>query len=322
MTELCTWPEASYALALTRTSTWPGQRAALSVICAFAHAQGVIAGYCECSDRDLAANLHAGRVSVNSAARLLDGLVAHRVFERIELGAGSAPSVYRLEHWTRWVVPWRFRWPTVVDRVTAFVAAETRAPAIPGARVVQVRAPAKSARILTRDLVDVDEAGARALRDARAGETPAREDEQVDASQRARQRAAFSFSTRDRDLSPSERGSEGGKALQRSNRARLLVAAVEASTNGSAWGQPRKDLEDIADRANGSWEAIYRAATRAGPKTIVGRVMQLRELLELLDEAPPEAAPPAPRPEVGPELTPETIEANRARLRAMRSPSA
>src|SRR5690348_16613991 len=99
MTEICTWPEASYALALTRSGSWHGQRAAMGLICAFAHAQGVLVGPCACSDRDLAANLHAGRVSVNAAADLLDGLCGRRVLERVELGSGSAPSVYRLEHW-------------------------------------------------------------------------------------------------------------------------------------------------------------------------------------------------------------------------------
>lgn len=303
MTELCTFPEANYALTLTKTSTWRAQRDVVQLFCTFASAQGALAGEIECSDRDLASHLHRGFRSCNAAAELLDALVGRDVLEREMVGTGRAESVYTIRHWSRWSVPWKFRRETIEDRVSAFVATEIRALGSVSARIT-VRAPAKSARAFSQELDEL----ARGSMDPRAGRDLARGSTLVGASQSARygnRRAAPLYSSRDLDLSPSL-GSEGVRDdQQRSDLATALIAAVEASTGNPVYGKLRDEVAEIADSCNGTWASVLGVANRNTGPIITEKIRRLREAAAAPPPAPREADPPP-----APALTPEELEAS------------
>lgn len=150
-----TWPEAAYALALTKPGNWPAQRAVMELFSAHAWAQGVFVGPVVCSNRDLASHLFRSSAAGHSgASRLLHELCERGVLREIAHGSGTAPSEYDVAHWTRWDVPWRVREGTIIDRMVAFVMGEIRTQA-PISGHVMVRALAKSARMFSADLDDL-----------------------------------------------------------------------------------------------------------------------------------------------------------------------
>jgi hypothetical protein len=281
-----TWPEAAYALGLTKAMTWPAQRSVVEIFCAHAFAQGVIAGEVACSERDLASHLHGGRRSVNAAGELLDKLVDRRVLRLLEKGTGTAPSVFALWHWTRWDVPWRVDPERAGERIGAFAMAQIRAQSGSSARVY-IRALTTSARMFSQDVSEL----ARGPIDPRASDLNAFKEPLVEALQSARY-GARALGSHLSMIESSALSLQGGSEL--SQRTVKLVSAVRDSC-GVKWlarGFVAR-LCRLAAESNGRFpELAARAADPSGPKMIAERLDWLEEGLS---GAPPFAPKSAER---------------------------
>ncbi len=264
-----TWPEAAYALGLTKATTWPAQRSVVEIFCAHAAAQGVIAGEVACSERDLASHLHGGRRSVNAAGELLDKLVARHVLRLLEKGTGTAPSVFAVWHWTRWDVPWRVDRERAADRLAAFAMSEIRAQSGFSARVL-IRALTTSARLFSQDVFEL----ARGPIDPRASDPNAFREPLVESFQSARYSArggASHLFTRESSALSLEGGSE---QFQRTGK---LITAVRDAC-GVRWlsrGFVLR-LARLAGDTNGRFpELLAHAGDISGPRGIDERISWL-----------------------------------------------
>lgn len=275
-----TWPEASYALTLTKSGTWPAQRRIVELFCAHAWAQGVFIGPVDASHRDVASHLYrTPDAGVNSAGAALRALVDRGVLRCIGVGTGTAPSEWDVAHWTHWDVPWIVHKASVVDRMAAFVAGEIRAQEPISARVM-VRALAKSARAFSQELSDRASASARVM-DSRASAPTLFSEPQVSDSRLARKDPAHTvLLVREESLSL-----EGGREIEQA-RKEAPAEFVQAFCRGSGAGWLVKrykcdlgDLVELAGEERNRW-LLGLCADKTGPNGIEERLAWLRSNLE------------------------------------------
>jgi hypothetical protein len=240
MTVYSTFPEASYAVTLTKSGSWPRQRDVVELICAYAAAHRVIEGEIHLSERGLAARLHGSTSSSTRASELLCKLADRHVLRLLHAGEGTAPSIWRIWHWTRWEVAWKIRPGSVQERLMAFAAAEIGAQ--PGSSApVMIGALSTSARANS----------ARISRLARLPSEPARKafasdlSSQVNGSRPARYGEALTSSF-EGDKSPSVREDEIDR------KAAELIDGVKFITGlKRIYGSPATRLARVAAESNG-----------------------------------------------------------------------
>ncbi len=277
MTTYSTFPEASYAVTLTKAGPWPRQRDVVELICAYAAAHRTIEGEIHLSERGLAGRLHGSTSSSTRASELLDKLADRHVLRLLHAGEGTAPSIWRIWHWTRWSVPWKIRPGAVQERLTAFAAAEIGAQ--PGSSApVMIGALTTSARAISARISDL----------ARLPSGPARKgfasdlEPQINGSRPARYVAGLT-SFLEGDESPSMREEEFD---QRS--AELIEAVMFTTGLKRVYGRPAARLARVAAEANGRLAELADAA-----RNYSGRPLLLDEhvtRLERLLVAPADAS--------------------------------
>ena len=270
VTTYSTFPEASYAVTLTKVGPWPRQRDVVELICAYAAAHRIIEGEIHLSERGLAGRMHGSESSSTPASNLLDKLVDRHVLRLLHAGEGTAPSIWRIWHWTRWEVPWKIRPGSVQERLTAFAAAEISAQ--PGSSApLMMGALTTSARAISARISDLARSPLEGARKASTSATLS----QVNGSRGARYAPGLSSSW-EGDESPSMREEEFDQ------RATDLIAAVQFITGlKRVYGRPAARLARVAAEANGRLDELV-ALTRnyAGrPLLLDEHVTRLERLL-------------------------------------------
>ncbi|MGO9207624.1 MAG: hypothetical protein ACLQBX_15825 [Candidatus Limnocylindrales bacterium] len=284
MTVYSTFPEASYALALTKPGQWPRQHEVVEIICAHAAAHRIIQGEIHLSERGLAARLHSSASSRARTHELLGKLAERRVLRLLHAGEGTAPSIWRIWHWTRWEVPWRIRPVSVEERLMTFAAAEIGAQ--PGSSApVMIGALSTSARAISGRISDLALPPTGPERKASAsGRTS-----QVSGSRPERYSFALTSSL-EGDESPSLREDEVDQ------RAAELIAAVSFATGlKRIFGRPASRLARVAAEADGRLAELADSV-----RNYNGRPLLLEEHVErlerlLIDPQTQKHGTPAPR---------------------------
>jgi len=278
MTTYSTFPEAAYALTLTKSGSWPRQRDVVELICAHAAAHRVIEGEIHLSERGLAGRLHGSSSSSTRASELLDKLAERRVLRLLHAGEGTAPSIWRLWHWTRWEVPWKIRPASVQERLTAFAAGEIGAQ--PGSSApVMIGALTTSARAISARISDL----ARLPSEPARNGSPSAPLSQVNGSRPARYAEGLTDSLgRDESLLMEEEEFNHRAAA-------ALIDAVRFATGlKRVYGRPAARLARVAADANGRLEELVRST-----RDYSGRPLLLEEHVERLERllvAPPAAS--------------------------------